>query len=99
MVIKSCVKAALFTVGAQSHPHGGTVFTAVRQSGGQNLRVKRGSIFFETIQEETDTSVMDLEISQWEIRISYRCGRVTPRSNDMSMFRVSSHRADIPLEF
>lgn len=45
------VKPSLFTVGAESHPHGGTVLTAVRESGGQNLRVKRGSIFFKTIQE------------------------------------------------
>lgn len=86
MTTKSFVKAPLFTVGAEPHPHGGTVFTAVRQSGGQNLRVKRGSIFFETIQEETDASVMDLEISQWETGISYGCGWVTSRSHDMSMF-------------
>lgn len=54
----------LFTIGAESHPHRSTIFTFVRHSCGQNLSVEWGSIFFKTIQEETNTSVMNLEISQ-----------------------------------
>lgn len=61
---KNFIKPALFTIGAESHPHRGTIFTSVRHSGGQNLCVEWGSIFFKTIQEETNTSVMNLEISQ-----------------------------------
>lgn len=60
---KKRIKAGLFTIGAESQPHRGIIFTSVRHSGGQNLCVERCSIFFQTVQEETNTSVMNLEIS------------------------------------
>lgn len=53
-------RPSIFTIRAGSHPHGAIV-TGVSQPGGQRLRVKRGPILFETIQEKTHSPVVDLE--------------------------------------
>lgn len=53
-------KTGIFTLRAESHPHG-TILTDIRKPGGQLLCVKWCSILFEAIQEKICMSVMDLQ--------------------------------------
>lgn len=55
----------IFTFRAESHPHG-AILADIREPGGQTLGVEWCPILLKPIQEQTRTSVMDLEISQSE---------------------------------
>lgn len=59
-------KKNMFTVGAESHPHG-TILAGIIESGSQRFCVKWCPVLLKPIQKQTDTSAINLEISQGEM--------------------------------